>query len=166
MFRQFITLALLLGLCLPVTGQSTETPQERNRRLGEAFLAANKEKAGVNVTPSGLQYRVVAEGKGARPTPFSEVTIHYTIRHINYSVIDSSSERGEPMTSPLSGFVAGVGEGLQLMPVGSIYTFYFPAELGYGDNGNASVGPGETLIFEVQLLGITAAPGEKKKRKR
>lgn len=126
-----------------------------NRRAGEEFLAANRQKPGVQVTPSGLQYRVEKEGTGSKPTPQSIVTMHYTMKRPDGSVIDSSLERGEPMETPLGNLIPGVIEGMQLMPEGSKYTFYLPADLAYGERGaGGAILPNQALVFEVELLGV------------
>ncbi|MBL0321209.1 MAG: FKBP-type peptidyl-prolyl cis-trans isomerase [Ignavibacteria bacterium] len=129
---------------------------DANKAKGEAFLVENKKKAGVMVTPSGLQYKVVTEGKGKKPTKDNTVKVHYTGTLIDGTVFDSSVQRGEPIEFPLSGVIAGWTEGVQLMTVGSKYMFYIPSNLAYGANGaGQTIGPNETLIFEVELLDIT-----------
>jgi len=129
---------------------------EGNVKKGEAFLAENKKKSGVMVTPSGLQYKVVTEGKGKKPTKENTVKVHYTGTLIDGTVFDSSVTRGEPIEFPLGGVIAGWTEGVQLMTVGSKYMFYIPSNLAYGANGaGQSIGPNETLVFEVELLDIT-----------
>ena len=129
---------------------------EVNKIKGEAFLTKNKKKPGVMVTPSGLQYEVLVEGKGKKPTKENKVKVHYTGKLIDGTVFDSSVERGEPIEFPLSGVIAGWTEGVQLMAVGSKYMFYIPSNLAYGTNGaGQSIGPNETLTFEVELLDIT-----------
>ena len=105
--------------------------------------------------PSGLQYEVIREGTGARPTAADSVTVHYTGMLIDGAVFDSSVERGEPATFPLSGVIAGWTEGVQLMTIGSIYRFTMPPELAYGAAGRPPVIPAKsTLIFVIELLGI------------
>lgn len=129
---------------------------EAAKAKGEAFLTENKKKPGVMTTPSGLQYKVVTEGKGKKPTKENTVKVHYTGTLIDGTVFDSSVKRGEPIEFPLSGVIAGWTEGVQLMPVGSKFVFYIPSDLAYGTNGaGGSIGPNETLIFEVELLDIT-----------
>lgn len=124
--------------------------KEENRK----FLAENKTKDGVITTPSGLQYQVVKKGKGDIPTAQSVVKVHYTGKLIDGTVFDSSVERGEPIDFPVNQVIPGWTEGLQLMPVGSKYTFYIPYELAYGAQGNSSIPPFSTLIFDVELLDI------------
>ncbi len=120
----------------------------------QEFLTNNLKNEGVQQTASGLQYRVVNEGSGARPTASDTVTVHYRGTLIDGSEFDSSHGRG-PATFPLGGVIAGWTEGLQLMTVGSTYVFYIPSDLGYGPRGYPPVIPGgATLIFEVELLSI------------
>ena len=121
---------------------------------GEQFLAENKLKDGVKVTESGLQYEVLKQGNGRKPSATDKVKVHYHGTLIDGTVFDSSVERGEPITFALSGVIAGWTEGLQLMPVGSKYRFYIPQELGYGERPAGQIPPYSTLIFEVELLGI------------
>ena len=126
-----------------------------NKEKGEAFLAANAKKAGVKVTPSGLQYEIIKDAQGEKPTLESTVKVHYHGTTIDGEVFDSSVERGEPATFPLNGVIKGWTEGLQLMTVGSKYKFYIPAELAYGNRqAGGKIGPNSTLIFEVELLEI------------
>ena len=127
---------------------------EENNKIGADFLAKNKQKEGVVTLESGLQYKVLNEGKGPQPGPDDVVKVHYTGSLINGEVFDSSVERGEPVTFPLNGVIAGWTEALQLMPTGSKWRLYIPSELAYGANGNRSIGPNETLLFDVELLGI------------
>jgi len=131
-----------------------------NRKEGEAFLVANKSKDGVKTLPDGLQYKVITEGSGAKPTATDTVTVNYRGTLINGKEFDSSYKRGQPATFPVNGVIKGWTEALQLMAVGSKYQLFIPADLAYGDRGaGADIGPGETLIFEVELLSI----GEQKK---
>lgn len=128
---------------------------EGNVNKGKAFLEANKSKEGVQVTASGLQYKVVKEGDGAKPTLEDVVTTHYHGTLIDGTVFDSSVDRGEPASFPLNGVIPAWQEGLQLMSVGSKYILYVPSDLAYGERGaGGMIGPNETLIFEVELLGI------------
>lgn len=125
-----------------------------NKALGDKFLANNKNQAGVKVTPSGLQYKIIEEGKGAFPTEESIISVHYKGMLLNGKVFDSSYDRGEPAKFPLKGVVKGWTEGFQKLKVGSKAVLYIPGELGYGERGNGPIGPNETLIFEVELLEI------------
>lgn len=121
----------------------------------EAFLVENMLKTGVVTTKSGLQYKVVTEGKGAKPIASDSVKVHYRGTLIDGTEFDSSYKRNEPISFPLSGVIKGWTEGLQLMTVGSKYMLYIPAELAYGKKAVGGViAPNSTLIFEVELLGI------------
>jgi FKBP-type peptidyl-prolyl cis-trans isomerase FklB len=126
-----------------------------NKSKGEKFLAENKNKPGVKTTPSGLQYSVISEGTGPKPTASSTVKVHYTGKLIDGTTFDSSVDRGEPVEFPLNGVIKGWTEGVQLMSKGAKYKFYIPSELAYGDRGAGNaIGPNETLVFEVELLDI------------
>jgi FKBP-type peptidyl-prolyl cis-trans isomerase FklB len=122
---------------------------------GEAFLAENGKREGVVTLESGLQYEIITEGNGPKPTINDQVTTHYHGTLINGEVFDSSVERGEPATFPVNGVIAGWTEALQLMPVGSKWKLYVPSYLAYGERGaGAKIGPNTTLVFEVELLSI------------
>lgn len=125
-----------------------------NKLAGEAFLEANKAVAGVQVTASGLQYKVEKMGKGKKPSATDRVKVHYHGTLIDGTVFDSSVERGEPIVFGLNQVIPGWTEGVQLMPVGSKFTFYIPQELAYGDRETGEIKPYSALIFEVELLGI------------
>ncbi len=127
---------------------------ETNKKEGTEFLKRNANDKSVKSTKSGLQYKVVKEGDGKRPTAKNRVRVHYTGKLLNGKVFDSSVERGEPMEFGVSEVIAGWTEGLQLMSEGSKYIFYIPSNLGYGDNPIGDIPPGSTLIFEVELLKI------------
>ena len=128
---------------------------EKNKKEADAFLAKNKKVEGVVTLPSGLQYKVIKQGTGKKPATTSKVKVHYTGKLITGETFDSSVERGEPITFPVTGVIKGWTEGLQLMTEGSKWTLYIPAELGYGDRGAPpKIGPGSALIFEVELLGV------------
>ena len=126
----------------------------KNAEEGAAFLAENAAKEGVTVTESGLQYEVLREGDGVRPTPDQSVSIHYRGTLIDGTQFDSSYDVGQPATFGVSGVIQGFSEGLQLMSVGSHYRFYIPADIGYGMGGSGRIGPNSTLIFEVEMLEI------------
>lgn len=134
----------------------TKEDAEKNQKEGDDFLAKNKSKAGVKVTASGLQYEVIKAGNGAKPKATDSVKVDYTGTKIDGTKFDSSVDRGQPATFPLSGVIPGWTEGMQLMPVGSEYKFYIPAKLAYGDHGPATIGPNATLIFDVKLISIEA----------
>ena len=128
---------------------------EANKKEGEAFLAANKGKEGVITLPSGLQYKVLKEGTGPKPAATDTVLCNYRGTLINGKEFDSSYKRGEPAKFPVNGVVKGWTEALQLMPVGSKWQLFIPAELAYGERGaGADIAPNSTLIFEVELLSI------------
>jgi FKBP-type peptidyl-prolyl cis-trans isomerase FklB len=125
-----------------------------NKIAGENFLEANKAVAGVKVTESGLQYKVTKMGKGKKPSATDKVKVHYHGTLIDGTVFDSSVERGEPIVFALNQVIPGWTEGVQLMPVGSKFTFYIPYELAYGDRETGVIKPYSALVFEVELLGI------------
>ena len=128
---------------------------EANLKAGQNFLSANKLKPGITELPSGLQYEVIKEGDGPKPTAYNTVTCHYHGTNIDNSVFDSSVQRGQPASFPLSQVIKGWTEGVQLMPLGSKFRFFIPPNLAYGDRQTGpSIGPNSTLIFEVELLGI------------
>lgn len=126
-----------------------------SKEAGEKYLAENKKREGVVALPSGLQYKILKEGNGPKPTADDTVKCHYEGRLINGQVFDSSIKRGEPAEFPVGGVIAGWVEALQLMPVGSKWQLYIPSELAYGSHGaGQAIGPNETLIFDVELLAI------------
>ena len=128
---------------------------EKNKAEGDKFLAANKSKAGVKTTASGLQYQVITEGKGPKPGPTDQVKVHYLGTLIDGTKFDSSYDRGEPAQFALNGVIPGWGEALQLMNTGSKYKLFIPSTLAYGDKGTPGpIGPNATLIFEVELVEI------------
>lgn len=132
-----------------------------NQQASEAFLAANAEKDGVVVLDSGLQYKVLEAGEGAKPAADDTVEVHYRGTLIDGTEFDSSYARGESITFPVGGVIAGWTEALQLMPVGSKWELYIPSDLAYGPGGTQGViGPNQALVFEVELLGIEEDGGE------
>lgn len=128
---------------------------ELAREAGTKFLEENAAREGVMVTDSGLQYEVVTESEGDKPSLSDTVTVHYVGTLPDGTTFDSSIDRGEPAQFPLKGVIPGWTEGLQLMTVGSKYRFVIPSELAYADRGaGPNIGPGATLVFEVELLEI------------
>jgi FKBP-type peptidyl-prolyl cis-trans isomerase len=122
---------------------------------GAKYLSENAEREGVSVTGSGLQYEVITDADGDKPGEDDTVSVHYVGTLMDGTEFDSSIARGEPASFPLKGVIPGWTEGLQLMPVGSKYRFVIPSDLAYGERGaGQAIGPGETLIFEVELLEI------------
>ncbi len=122
---------------------------------GQAFLAANGKRAGVVTLPSGLQYEIIKTGTdNTKPTLANNVKCHYTGTFLNGTKFESSVDRGEPVVFPLGNVIRGWQEALQLMTVGSKWKLYIPSDLAYGDNAPPNIGPGATLIFEVELLSI------------
>jgi FKBP-type peptidyl-prolyl cis-trans isomerase len=122
---------------------------------GKKFLEENATKEGVKTTPSGLQYEVLRDGTGPKPSASSTVEVHYEGRLTNGAIFDSSYQRKETISFPLNRVIPGWTEGLQLMPTGSKYRLYIPSELGYGARGaGADIPPNATLIFDVELISI------------
>src|SRR5712675_1217073 len=129
-----------------------------NKKEGESFLAANKAKEGVKVLPSGLQYKILKEGTGPKPAATDTVVCNYRGTLVDGKEFDSSEKHGGPATFPVNGVIKGWTEALQLMSVGSKWQLFLPADLAYGDRGaGADIGPGATLIFEVELVSIQQA---------
>jgi FKBP-type peptidyl-prolyl cis-trans isomerase len=135
---------------------------EANKKEGDAFLAANKAKEGVVTLPSGLQYKILTQGTGPKPTATDSVVCNYRGTLINGTEFDSSYKRGEPATFPVSGVFKGWTEALQLMPVGSKWQLFVPSDLAYGERSpGPEIAPDSTLIFEVELLSIQSKSDEK-----
>jgi FKBP-type peptidyl-prolyl cis-trans isomerase FklB len=127
----------------------------KNVEEGASFLKANSTKEGVITLPSGLQYKILKEGNGAKPSAADEVTTHYHGTLIDGTVFDSSVQRGQPATFPVNGVIKGWVEALQLMPAGSKWQLYVPSDLAYGSRGaSEQIGPHTTLIFDVELISI------------
>jgi FKBP-type peptidyl-prolyl cis-trans isomerase len=128
---------------------------QKNLEEGNAFLEKNKTRSGVKTTESGLQYEVIKEGTGPKPTETDQVKVHYHGTLINGTVFDSSVERGEPITFAVNGVIPGWTEALKMMSVGSKWKIYLPSSLAYGERGAGSqIGPNSVLVFEVELLEI------------
>lgn len=135
--------------------EANQANSESNKKEGEAFLAANKTKDGVVTLPSGLQYKILKQGDGPKPTVADTITCNYRGTLINGTEFDSSYKRGQPLTFPLKGVIRGWTEALQLMPVGSQWQLFIPSDLAYGPRGaGALIGPNATLIFEIELISI------------
>lgn len=142
--------------------QLQQKQQEENAKMadinaaaGEQFLLENGKRAEVHTTPSGLQYEIVKQGDGPRPTAGDSVTVHYTGKLIDGTVFDSSEDRGEPATFGVTQVIPGWVEALQLMNAGSKWRLYIPSDLAYGPNGAGGViGPNQTLIFDVNLIEV------------
>lgn len=130
---------------------------EKNLKEGKTFLEKNAKEADVKVTPSGLQYKIIKAGTGAKPGLEDTVKVHYHGTLIDGTVFDSSIERGEPISFPVNGVIKGWTEALQLMPAGSEWQLYIPANLAYGEEGTrGKIGPNASLIFKVQLLEVVS----------
>jgi FKBP-type peptidyl-prolyl cis-trans isomerase FklB len=128
---------------------------DKNTKEGQEFLAANKTKEGVVTLPSGLQYKILTQGKGAKPTANDTVVCQYRGTLIDGTEFDSSYKRGQPATFPVNRVIKGWTEALELMPVGSKWEIFVPASLAYADRGAGNmIGPNATLIFEVELMSI------------
>jgi FKBP-type peptidyl-prolyl cis-trans isomerase FklB len=133
-----------------------------NKKEGEAFLAGNKGKESIVTLPSGLEYKILKQGTGPKPTANDTVVCNYKGTLINGTEFDSSYKRGQPATFPVSGVIKGWTEALQLMPVGSKWQLFIPSDLAYGDRGaGPDIGPDSTLIFEVELMSIEDKSKEK-----
>jgi len=145
--------------CIQTFMQSREKKKgEANVEKGKKFLEENAKKEGVKTTASGLQYQVIKEGTGPKPALTDKVSVHYHGTTIDGKVFDSSVERGQPYELGVNQFVPGFSEGLQLMNVGSKYRFVIPSNIAYGERGaGGSIGPNETLVFEVELMAILPA---------
>jgi FKBP-type peptidyl-prolyl cis-trans isomerase FklB len=127
---------------------------ETNKKEGAAFLAANATKPGVVTLPSGLQYKILTAGTGPKPTTDDRVVCNYRGMLLDNTEFDSSYKRGQPATFPVTGVIKGWTEALELMPVGSKWQLFIPADLAYGERGQATIEPNATLVFEVELLSI------------
>jgi len=139
--------------------QGMQQAAETNKKEGDAFLAANKSKDGIVALPSGLLYKILQEGTGAKPTAADTVTVNYRGTLINGTEFDSSYKRGQPSSFPVGGIIKGWTEALLLMPVGSKWQLFIPSDLAYGPRqASPAIGPNSTLVFEVELLSIQAKP--------
>lgn len=161
MAKQLIITTVALGLlfnpfyALAAEEKATVPIEEQNKLRGQEFLIANKQKPGVKTLSDGLQYKVIVEGKGAKPGENDLVTVNYAGRLIDGTEFDSSYKRGEPATFPVSGVIKGWVEALQMMKKGATWELYIPPSLAYGESGAPpAIGPNETLIFKVNLIDI------------
>jgi FKBP-type peptidyl-prolyl cis-trans isomerase FklB len=152
-----VTMTLALGLfagCAPKENSSVASAGASSGD-GEAFLATNAKQPGVITTASGLEYKVIKTGTGAKPQLSDKVKVHYTGTLINGTVFDSSVERGEPAVFPVGAVIPGWVEALQLMRVGDKWQLFIPAKLAYGEQSpSPAIPPNSPLIFEVELLNI------------
>ncbi|MBI5646173.1 MAG: FKBP-type peptidyl-prolyl cis-trans isomerase [Ignavibacteriae bacterium] len=151
------------GQCVMSYQQEMMAKQEAERKIsgaknkaeGDSFLAENKKKDGVKTTESGLQYKVLVEGTGPKPTASDKVKTHYSGKLIDGTEFDSSYKRGEPAVFPVTGVIKGWTEALQMMTVGSKWQLFIPSELAYGERGaGQTIGPNAALVFDIELLGI------------
>lgn len=159
--------AALMQLQNEVRTQQAQKMKEEgdsNKKAGDAYLAANKAKPGVVTLPSGLQYKILKEGTGPKPTATDTVECNYTGTLINGTEFDSSAKHGGPAKFPVNGVIKGWTEALQLMPVGSKWQLFIPSDLAYGERGtpDGSIGPNSTLVFEVELVSIEQAKPQAK----
>jgi len=127
---------------------------DKNKQEGESFLAANKAKEGVVTLPSGLQYKILKAGTGPKPVATDSVVCNYRGTFVNGTEFDSSEKHGGPATFPVNRVIKGWTEALQLMPVGSKWQLFVPADLAYGERAPGEIGPNSTLIFDVELVSI------------
>ena len=144
----------------PASVEETSEPMEEPmtaKEKGLAFLAENGKRTNVVTTASGLQYEVMASGNGKTPKATDTVTTHYHGTFIDGRVFDSSVQRNQPAEFPVNGVIRGWTEALQLMQVGDKWKLYVPSDLAYGSRGVGDIGPDETLIFEVELLGVRSS---------
>lgn len=134
--------------------QAAAAGAAKQSEAGKAFLTENAKRPGVVTTATGLQYEVLRAGEGAKPTSEQSVEVHYHGTLIDGTVFDSSVKRGETITFPVTGVIAGWVEALQLMQVGAKWKLFIPAELGYGNRAQGAIPAGSVLVFEVELIGI------------
>jgi FKBP-type peptidyl-prolyl cis-trans isomerase FklB len=142
--------------------EKNKLASDKNKQEGDAFLAANKGKEGVMVLPSGLQYKILKAGEGKKPLATDTVQCNYRGTLLDGTEFDSSDKHGGPQTFPVGRVIPGWTEALQLMPVGSKWQLFIPSDLAYGERGaGGDIGPGATLIFEVELVSIQDKTAEK-----
>ena len=137
--------------------EKKQTESDKNKNAGEEFLTENGKREGVITLESGLQYQIMTQGEGAKPSADDRVKTHYHGTLIDGTVFDSSVDRGQPAVFPVNGVIRGWVEALQLMPVGSKWRLFIPSELAYGERGaGGAIGPNAALVFEVELLEIVS----------
>lgn len=154
-----VVVAVIALLLLVFAGGTPAPASVQTRQSNDQFLAENGQQEGVMTTASGLQYRLVTDAPGdVFPSASDTVTVNYEGRLLDGTVFDSSYQRGTPATFPLNGVIQGWTEGLQLMTVGDKYTFWIPADLGYGEQGQGPIPANSVLVFDVELLGINGDP--------
>ena len=149
--------AVMTNLQVELHKQQAEKAQQAgdaNKKAGDAFLAANKTKDGVITLPSGLQYKILTQGAGPKPTATDTVVCNYKGTLLDNTEFDSSYSRNQPLTIPVGGVIKGWTEALQLMPVGSKWQLFIPSDLAYGPQAKGPIGANSTLIFEVELVSI------------
>jgi FKBP-type peptidyl-prolyl cis-trans isomerase FklB len=134
--------------------EKAQVAADANKKAGDAFLADNKTKEGVVTLPSGLQYKILTQGTGPKPTATDTVVCNYKGTLLDKTEFDSSYSRNQPLTIPVGGVIKGWAEALQLMPVGSKWELFIPSDLAYGPQAKGPIGANSTLIFEVELLSI------------
>lgn len=134
--------------------QRAQAEAEKNKTSSSEFLTKNKEKSTIKTTASGLQYEVLKEGKGKKPTLKDKVQVHYTGTLTNGTKFDSSHDRGQPAEFPVNGIIKGWQEALQLMPEGSVFRLFIPPDLGYGPQPQPGIPPNSVLVFDVELLKV------------
>jgi len=137
---------------------------EKNKKEGDTFLAENSKKEGVKTLQSGLQYKVITEGKGKKPKATDSVTVNYRGTLINGTEFDSSIKRGQPATFPVNGVIPGWTEALQLMKEGSKWELVIPPSLAYKEQGGGPIGPNAVLVFEVELISVNEPAKEETKK--
>jgi FKBP-type peptidyl-prolyl cis-trans isomerase FklB len=137
---------------------------EKNKKDGDEYLAANAKKEGVKTLPSGLQYKVITEGKGKKPKATDSVTVNYRGTLIDGTEFDSSIKRGQPATFPVNGVIPGWTEALQLMKEGSKWELVIPPSLAYKEQGGGPIGPNAVLVFEVELISVNEPAKEETKK--
>ncbi len=148
-------LTALLAEARKAQEEKMQAAAAANKKEGDAFLAANKTKEGVVTLPSGLQYKILTEGTGPKPTAEDSVLCNYRGTLINGTEFDSSTKHGQPIEIPVGRVIKGWSEALQLMPVGSKWQLFIPPDLAYGERGAGdAIGPDSTIVFEVELLSI------------